>query len=55
MAKLTTSKIIGEFTTTEVRLIRESLNAYLSRWDITDDEDRRTAEELLDDLGGSPV
>jgi hypothetical protein len=55
MAKITTSKIIGEFTTAEVRLMRYTLNECLTRWDITDDEDRRIAEELLDDLGGDSV
>jgi hypothetical protein len=52
MAKVTTSKIIGEFTHDEVRLIRYSLRECLNDYDILDDEDRRIAEELLDDLGG---
>jgi hypothetical protein len=55
MAKITTSKVIGEFSQDEVRLMRYSLNKCLNDWDITDAEERRIADELLDDLGGCPV
>ncbi|MGW5773093.1 hypothetical protein ACWEVY_28570 [Streptomyces longwoodensis] len=55
MANITVSMIHGEFSQDEMRLIRFALSECLNDWDIHGDDDRRTAEELLDDLGGRPV
>jgi hypothetical protein len=54
MAHITTSKVLAELTHDELRIIRFSLSQVLGTWTIPD-ADRRTAEDLLDDLGGAPV
>ncbi len=54
MANITTSKILAELSHDELRIIRYSLSQTLGAW-VIPDADRRTAEELLDDLGGAPV
>jgi hypothetical protein len=51
MAKVTMTKILAEFTQDEVRVIRFALKECLNDWDFTDGDDRRTAEELMEDLG----